>query len=216
MSRALKKPTGASQTAAGQSDGQSARGEGAGPDRVDAINQLFAEFELAYHNQYHKAYGDPDRLALTKKYWLQNLSDFSPPQIVAAARRLVRTQDFLPTLSVVVRACEEGHSLFGLPAPRDAYIEACRAPAPKAAQEWSHAAVYHAGRTSDWHFLATEPEDRAFPVFAHYYREFCKRVMRGEDLQEPAAPALEQSPERPLSDEERAEEMAALRKKLDL
>ena len=26
------------------------------PDRVDAIDQIFAEFEFAYHNQYHKVF----------------------------------------------------------------------------------------------------------------------------------------------------------------
>lgn len=216
VSRALKQASDGSRTEAGQnSERQSDAGQ-QGPDRVDAINQLFAEFELAYHNQYHKAYGDPERLALTKKYWLQVLSDFSPAQIVAAGRRLVRSQEFLPSLSVVVKACAEGHSLFGLPAPRDAYIEACRAPAPKAAQEWSHPAVYYAGKSADWHFLSAEAEDRAYPVFAHYYREYCQRVMRGENLERPAAPALEEAPTRPLTDEQREKEMAALRKQLGI
>lgn len=212
----MKPRTGASRTAAGPSD----RGEGgssterSAPDRVDAINQLFAEFELAFHNQYHKAYGDADRLALTKKYWLQNLSDFSPAQIVAAARKLARSQEFLPTLAVVVRACEEGGSLFGLPDERQAYVEACRASSPKSAWPWSHPAVYHAGRAAGWHLLASEPEDRALPVFARYYRELCQRVMRGEDISEPVPPALEDNPSTPLTDEQREERLQAMRREL--
>ncbi len=180
------------------------------------MNQLFAEFELAFHNQYHKAYGDPDRLALTKKYWLQNLADFSPAQIVAAARKLARSQEFLPTLAVVIRACEEGGSLFGLPEDYRAYVEACRAPSPKSAQSWSHPAVYHAGRAAGWHLLASEPEDRAFPVFARYYRELCRRVMRGENVSAPVPPALEESPTRPLSDKEREQRLNAMRRDLDV
>lgn len=214
----MKPRTDASRTAAGQSergDGGASAERGA-PDRVDAINQLFAEFELAFHNQYHKAYGDADRLALTKKYWLQNLSDFSPAQIVAAARKLVRSQEFLPTLSVVIRACEEGGSLFGLPDERQAYVEACRAPSPKSAWQWSHPAVYHAGRAAGWHLLASEPEDRALPVFARYYREICQRVMRGEDISEPVPPALEDNPSTPLTDEQREARLRALRRELDV
>jgi len=204
-------PSSGSRTEAGQTeqnDGQ--------PDRVDAINQLFAEFELAYHNQYHKAYGDADRLALTKKFWLQTLSEFSPLQIVAAARDLVRTSEFLPSLAVVIRACEKGHSLFGLPSPRDAYVEACRAPQPKSAWQWSHPAVYQAGRAADWHLLATEPEDKAFPVFSHYYEQYCRRVMRGEDLAVPEPPALEASPAKPLSREEGRKRLLALRRETGL
>ena len=116
--------------------------QGSGPDLIDAINQVFAEFELAYHNQYHKAYADQDRLVLAKKYWLQCLSDFHPMQLVAAARRLVKSQDYLPTISAMIRMCEQTSDLFGLPSERDAYTEACRAPAPKALHKWSHPAVY--------------------------------------------------------------------------
>jgi hypothetical protein len=223
----LQPHSSASRTGAGRTDnrqgGKGAEGQGAGrqrqesdPDHVDAINQLFAEFELAYHNQYQKAYADPDRLMLTKKYWLQVLADFSPAQIVAAARQLVRQQEFMPTLAVVVKACESGLALFGLPDAREAYIEACRAPHPKSAWQWSHPAVYHAGRAADWYLLATAPEDKAFPVFSHYYQRMCRRVMHGEALADPAPPALESNPSRPLSREERRLRMEALRRELDV
>ncbi|MEX0738810.1 MAG: replication protein P [Pseudohongiella sp.] len=223
----MKPRSGASQTGAGQSKNQRSgagskpgstgpEANSGGPDQVDAINQLFAEFELAYHNQYHKAYGDPDRLVLAKKYWLECLADFHPQQLVTAARRLVKTQDYLPTISAVIRACEESYGLFGLPSERDAYTEACRAPAPKAAYAWSHPAVYQAGKSTDWFLLATEAEDKVFPVFAYYYRQLCQRVIRGEDLQEPIAPALEKDPSRPLTFAEREKKLAQLRASLDI
>lgn len=217
----MKPRSSASQTEAGQksksrSGASGAAGSNDGPDQVDAINQLFAEFELAYHNQYHKAYGDPDRLILAKKYWLECLADFHPQQLVTAARRLVKSQDYLPTISAVIRACEESYGLFGLPSERDAYTEACRAPAPKSAYAWSHPAVYQAGKATDWFFLATEAEDKVFPVFAYYYRQLCQRVIRGEDLQEPVPPALEKDPSRPLTFAEREKKLAQLRASLDI
>lgn len=213
----MKPRSGASPTEAGQNKRRTgADNSKGGPDQVDAINQLFAEFELAYHNQYHKAYGDPDRLILAKKYWLECLADFHPQQLVTAARRLVKSQDYLPTISAVIRACEESYGLFGLPSERDAYTEACRAPAPKSAYAWSHPAVYQAGKATDWFFLATEAEDKVFPVFAYYYRQLCQRVIRGEDLQEPVPPALEKDPSRPLTFAEREKKLAQLRANLDI
>jgi hypothetical protein len=189
---------------------------GDGPDQVDAINQLFAEFEIAYHNQYHKAYGSEERLILAKKYWLSCLSTYSPSQIVAAARYVVKHHDYLPTVSVVVRACEEGFALFGLPTVKEAYIEACRASSPKAAFAWSHQAVYHAGKATGWFLLATEPEDKVFPLFAYYYDDLCQRAMRGEKLELPQQQALPEHIGTPLSGEENHARMLKLRAQLDL
>jgi len=220
--KALRPRSGDSQTAAGRSDGSSYQAEPSvskntdGPDLVDAINQLFAEFELAYHNQYHKAYGDPDRLVMAKKYWLECLADFHPQHLVAAGRKLVKSQDYLPTISAIIRACEQSYALYGLPSERDAYTEACRAPAPKQAYNWSHAAVYLAGKQTDWFMLATESEDKVFPLFAYYYRQLCQRVLKGEELSVPVPAALENNPSRPLSHAQRQERLLALRDKLGI
>lgn len=214
--KALQQASNASQTEAGQSSRSGHERQSQGPDHIDAINQVFAEFELAYHNQYYKAYSADERLILAKKYWLTCLAEFTPQQIVAAGRHLVRTQEFLPTISALIKACEEGHALFGLPDPRDAYLEACRAPAPKSAHKWSHAAVYRAGCLADWYLLAGEPEEKAFPVFAHYYRELCQRVMKGEEMDNPVAPALPQKMSAPLSQDEQQRRMSHLREQLDL
>lgn len=216
-SKALARHTSASQTEAGQSSAEKANDNADnGPDRIDAINQLFAEFELAYHNQYYKAYGTEERLVLAKKYWLGCLSQYSPMQIVAAARRVVKTHDFLPTISVVVRACEEGATLFGLPSTREAYIEACRAEAPKAAYAWSHPAVYQAGKATGWYLLATEPEEKVLPVFEYYYHDLCQRAMRGESLDTPQPPALPERTSTPLTGEENHARMIKLREDLGL
>ena len=43
-------------------------------DRVDAINQIFAEFEFAYHNQFHKAFSNVESQIIAKKYWLVALA----------------------------------------------------------------------------------------------------------------------------------------------
>lgn len=212
-SKSLAQPCADSQTEAGRNKGAQ---RGDGPDRIDAINQLFAEFELAYHNQYYKAYGSEERLTLAKKYWLSCLSSYAPAQIVAAARHAVKTHDFLPTVSVVVKACEEGFGLFGLPSPHDAYIEACRAESPKSEAPWSHEAVYLAGKATDWFLLASEPEDKVFPLFQYHYHLLCQRVMRGETLEMPTSAALPEHIPQPLSGEENHARMQKLRQELGL
>ena len=59
-------------------------------DHVDAINQVFAEFEFAYHNQFHKAFAESEALVIAKKYWLSSLERYSPRQIVAAAKKVIK------------------------------------------------------------------------------------------------------------------------------
>ncbi|MEX0617400.1 MAG: replication protein P [Pseudohongiellaceae bacterium] len=182
------------------------------PDHVDAVNQVFAEFELAYHNQYHKAFPDGESVVIAKKYWLSSLERYSPPQIIRAARRLVKTSEYLPAVAGLVKACESSLDLFGLPSSRQAYIEACQASSPKAEYRWSHPAVYYAGRASDWYVLANEPEARAFPVFDYHYRQLCGRVMEGERLDIEQPRALQKNPARHLSPAERRERMEKLRR----
>ena len=62
----------------------------------------------------------------------------------------------------MLECCQQGLSDLGLPSARDAYMEACRAPSPRAAQAWSHPAVYLAGRDSDWFFLANNTERETY------------------------------------------------------
>lgn len=148
---------------------------------------------------------------LAKKYWLTCLQPYSPLQITRAARQAVKTQEYLPSVAAVVKLCESGLELFDLPAPRAAYVEACRATTPKSAWPWSHEAVYQAGKASDWYLLATEPEAVAFPVFDYHYHLLCQRVMRGEQLGVDAPPPLPQRVAKKLSAEENRQRLRKLR-----
>src|SRR5690606_72074 len=83
----------------GQGAAASPQAERGGRDHVDAINQVFAELALAYHNQFHKAYGQDGALNLAKKYWLGVLGEFPPEVILRAVRLVVRSSEYLPTLA---------------------------------------------------------------------------------------------------------------------
>lgn len=180
---------------------------------IDAVNQMFAEFALVYHNQYQKAFADKEKLMYAKRLWLSHLANYSPEQILGAARRATHESEYLPTVRGVLKYLESGS---GLPDARDAYREACLAPSPKVEQHWSHPAVYLAGLASDWFFLASQPEKVAFPVFEKHYRELCERVARGEQLTIPAVPALPQAVHRPMTAGERHAAMLELRKNAGL
>lgn len=204
--------------------GQSKRpAESPGPDagspdaaHIEAINQVFALFRLNYHNQYYAAYPDAEQLRQIKKLWLDSLGEYPVEQILRGARHAIEHSEYLPTLHRMRECCELGLTTLGLPSPRDAFLEACRAGSPKAAQPWSHPAVYVAGRDSDWFFLSNNPEQKTWPVFRERYRQVCQRVLRGEKLEMPPPEALEQQPSQPLSREEQLAALHALREKTGL
>ncbi|NQV70360.1 MAG: hypothetical protein HQ498_10075 [Pseudohongiella sp.] len=221
----LKKGSNASLTAVGQNraptsdrvaEPGAAFDEEARLDHVDAINQMFAEFEFAYHNQFHKAFRDAESQIIAKKYWLSSLEQYAPTQIVQAAKQVIKTQDYLPSIAALVRACEQGFDLFGLPSPRQAYFEACSAASPKRNQQWSHEAVYLAGKAAGWFLLANESEAAAFPLFEYHYAILCKRVINGEQLSIEVATALTDKIEHKLDRTEARARIAKMRKELGL
>ena len=181
---------------------------------VSAVNQMFAEFSLVYHNQYQKAFPDKEKLMLAKRLWMQHLAHYKPEQILAAVRRVTQESEYLPTVHGVIKYL--GASSLGLPEARDAYREACLAPSPKVEQRWSHAAVYLAGAASDWFFLANQTEKTAFPVYEKHYRELCERVAQGDKLQMPAVAALPETIHQPMTAEQRHAAMEALRQSVKL
>jgi hypothetical protein len=168
-----------------------------------AISQMFAEFELVYHNQYQKAFPSEEKLNYAKKLWFTHLREFTPQQILNAAQRATRESEFLPTVKGILKYCQADLSTAGLPDAHSAYLEACRAPSPKAGVKWSHPAVYYAGRDSDWFFLSNTSEQYAFPVFREHYSNYCQRVLQGEILAEPQltqlpAPAHTKTAQKPV------------------
>jgi hypothetical protein len=82
----------------------------------------------------------------------------------------------------MLNACRDVGMPKGLPSPRKAYQEVCNKPSPKAEQQWSHPAVYIAGRECGWHFLANTIESKAFAPFAEIYQQLCERVVSGEEF----------------------------------
>jgi hypothetical protein len=183
---------------------------------IDAINTVFTQFEVAFPNLYHRAYTSDNSIMLAKQLWANSLKEFSGEQILRASQKAIESSDFIPTIHSVLNNCRQDLSSFGLPSPRAAYIEACNASEPRSEFNWSHPAVYFAGRESGWFFLASNIETKALPVFEANYRKLCDRVLAGETMAMPNAERLPSETSTPLSSEEKVQRMAALRKEIGL
>lgn len=183
---------------------------------VDALNQVFTLFRLNYHNQYLKAFGNQEELNEVKRLWLEMLSQFTPNTLLAAAKGVIETSEYLPTLRTMIYHCERAAPGAALPDTHSAYLEACRAPSPKAAYAWSHPAVYYAGKQCDWYFLQSSPEAVAYPVFKEQYQEICQQVRAGTRLPPPLAPALTEKPAKPLDRQTNQKKLNDLRNELKL
>lgn len=183
---------------------------------IDAINQVFTLFRLNYHNQYLKAFGNAAELNEVKRLWLEMLGHFDARTLLTAARNIIETSEYLPTLRTMIHHCERASSSPNLPDPHSAYLEACRAPSPKASYAWSHPAVYHAGKRCDWYFLQSNAEAVAYPVFKEIYDEICLSLRNGVELEAPIPIALPEKTATPLDKARGQELLQALRQNLEL
>ena len=173
-------------------------------DQLSAINQIFELFRFNYHNQFLKAFPDLDTMNMAKRLWMRLLGDYTGEVIMRAAEKAVKESSWLPNVHEVLARCDISEVL-GLPSAHAAYVEACRAPSPKKEFNWSHPAVYFAGRATDWFFIANESEEKTFPVFKRNYDLLLQRVQAGEKIEIDLPPALTNGVETPLSrDEQKA------------
>jgi hypothetical protein len=148
---------------------------------------------------------------MAKQLWARLLVDFPAETIMFAAEQVVKQQKFLPNVHDVVVACNSSaHKLLGMPDAHSAYIEACRAPSPKKEFKWTHPAVYYAGRSSDWFFLASSVESKAFPVFERNYAMLIERVAAGENIEIELPKALPDHIEKPIKRKDLQEKMKQL------
>jgi hypothetical protein len=185
-------------------------------EQKTAINQIFELFRFNYHNQFLKAFPDHDTMIMAKQLWARLLSDYPAKTIMFAAEQVVKEQKFLPNIHDVVEACQtSAHKLLGMPDVYAAYIEACRAPSPKKEYQWTHPAIYYAGRASDWFFLANTVEAKAFPVFERNYAILVEKVASGESIEIELPKALPDHIEKPLERKDLQEKMKQLLKDLE-
>ena len=186
------------------------------PETIDAITQIFALFRVNYHNQYYSAFSDIELLNQAKRLWLSSLHHYPAECLLKGAQQIIEQSEYLPTLNKMIEACDQQASETGLPVARDAYLEACLAPHPKAQQPWSHPAVYHAGAQTGWYDLESQAEYISWPNFKRNYEAFKRRVLQGESLTIEKHEALTESTDSSLSKADRQQQLQKLRDNLKL
>jgi hypothetical protein len=183
---------------------------------VEAINECFELLRINYQHLYFSAYSEIDAVNAAKRLWLESVAPFSADVVRTATHELIKHSDYLPTISRVIRKCNDLSDGNTLVDAHSAYKEACNAPSPKQNNSWSHPAIYYAGKKSDWYFLANNTEQRAFPIFKAHYEKICERVRNGEELMPVKQLALPETIETPLTKEDNVSRMADLRAELDI
>lgn len=179
-------------------------------DQELAMVDLWQRMGELFGAKWLRQYGDTDSPAF--ETWCRYLSDLSAEQIKRGFVNLLQEKSrYLPDAVEFREMCLSLKSL-GLPPARRAYEEACMKPSPKAEQSWSHPAVFHAGKNTGWHELASMPTEQIYPRFEYHYSELCKRVMSGDDLTVDVPQAIPATIHRTLSSHENKSRMAELRK----
>jgi hypothetical protein len=155
------------------------------------INKLFLRFMAIYGHKFKSRFESEEELRFTKREWALSLRGYSENEVMAAVERCKAIKAWMPEIAEFLDILHEVNGDHGLPGMRDAYIEACMHAEHPLAHQWSHPAVYHAGRETGWFRLRSEEEQQVLPAFGYQYDVMCRRVREGESLQQPVPKAIE-------------------------
>ena len=169
--------------------------------QVELINLIFAELEITFHNQFHKAFPDEETLTLAKQLWLAKLEKYQNEIVFRAIDKIIETSKYLPSLSAVLNQIKELRLLEeNIPSSNTAYIEASSLGETNPLDfNWSHPFVYHAGVKVGWYRLKTESEFDIKKEYIEAYEEVLEESEQKEGLLLLPAFKEEISDEKPLS-----------------
>ena len=151
-------------------------------DFIKSIDALFLKLELAYHYQFYKVFGTDEKLKEGKKLWAISLKDISPEIILDAVESVVSSQSYLPTLTDLMKACNEINRMDGFPSVEEAYIEARRSYQPRASYNWSHPIVYFVGKKIGWNAINEKDSKENFNTFKHIFNALKIQAIEGKEF----------------------------------
>lgn len=184
-------------------EGAQASAGGADPIGVETkrlVNMIFARFMTIYGHKFKSVFQSEDEIRIAKREWALSLQEYSEAELVLAVNRCKESFIWMPTIAEFLSLLRRDYESYGLPATLAAYREACMAADHPRERDWSHPAVYHAGRATDWYRLRTEEKSQVYRDFEHNYRRLCQRVVDGESLEVPLPMALPDKSANTLSD----------------
>jgi len=151
-------------------------------DFIKSIDALFLKLELAYHYQFYKVFGTDEKLKEGKKLWAISLKDIAPEIILDAVENVISSQSYLPTLTDLMKACNEINRMDGFPSVEEAYIEARRSYQPRASYNWSHPIVYFVGKKIGWNAINEKDSKENFNTFKHIFNALKIQAIEGKEF----------------------------------
>ena len=152
---------------------------------IESIDALFLKLELAYHYQFYKVFGTDDKLNEGKKLWANSLKKYEVSIINEASEEIIHTQPYFPTLTDIVKLCEQLKKSTSLPSADEAFIEARKSFSPRKKYNWSHPIIYLAGKKTGWNFLNEKDGRDIFYDLKKNYEHLVKAVNNGKEFSIP-------------------------------
>ena len=184
-------------------------------NQVELINLIFAELEITFHNQFHKAFPDEETLNLAKQLWLAKLEKFDNEIIFKAIDKIIETSKYLPSLSAVLNQIKElKFQQQKIPSSNVAYAEATSLGEISPLDfNLSHPFVYHAGAKVGWFRLKTEAEFEIKSDFIDAYEEILEMSEVKNSLLSLPEKKEEFFEDEPLSSDEQHARLEKIKKK---
>ena len=151
-------------------------------DFIKSIDALFLKLELAYHYQFYKVFGTDEKLKEGKKLWAISLKDIAPEIILDAVENVISSQSYLPTLTDLMKACNDINRMDGFPSVEEAYVEARRSYQPRASYNWSHPIVYFVGKKIGWNIINEKDSKENFNTFKHIFNALKIQAIEGKEF----------------------------------
>lgn len=154
------------------------------------VNMIFARFMAIYGHKFKSCFETQDEIRIAKREWALSLEGYTESELVAAIDYCKENSAWMPTISEFLKVLRNLTGDHGLPTAKHAYEEACLNADHASTYQWTHPAIYHAGKATGWFRLRTEDEPDVFPDFRYNYEVICRRVRQGEELSNPVPVAL--------------------------
>ena len=149
-------------------------------DLVQAVDSLFLKLELAYHYQFYKVFGTDEKLREGKKLWAVSLKNLPPDIILKGIENVIISQSYLPTLTDLLKACDDINKNDGFPSVEEAYLEARRSYQPRKKFNWSHPVVFYTGKKVGWDILNERDTKETFTLFKNTFISLKKKAQKGK------------------------------------
>ena len=149
-------------------------------DLVQAVDSLFLKLELAYHYQFYKVFGTDEKLREGKKLWALSLKNLSPDIILKGIENVIISQSYLPTLTDLLKACNDINKNDGFPSVEEAYLEARRSYQPRKKFNWSHPIIFYTGKKVGWDILNERDTKETFTLFKNTFISLKKEAQKGK------------------------------------